>query len=224
MKRISISFLSKIEISPQRRQGRRELIFYLAVRGRQIKSSLSRQYTDLLQSHSHQLQPKSIPEGMSFVIRSPLTVGSQREISLCDLCAFAVNLVLKEPPIHPKGQWNQSHSETILSNLDTNVSMYLIRHYSYSFVNIRHLCKKKTGLFRTPKMPKQAQQHYPPFMLFYPIIRSKLLRGLKSRFSAIFLVIPIVFSATANLWYLLGSSTRRKITRTSSGLASIASL
>jgi hypothetical protein len=30
--------------------------------------------------------------------------GSQRKISLCDLCAFAVNLVLKEAPIHPKGQ------------------------------------------------------------------------------------------------------------------------
>ena len=57
---------------------------------------------------------------MSFVIQSPLTVGSQRKISLCDLCAFAVNLVLKEPPIHPKGQYNQPHSAKILSNLGNN--------------------------------------------------------------------------------------------------------
>jgi hypothetical protein len=33
-------FLSKIEFSPQRREGRRGVIFYLAVRGRQIKSPL----------------------------------------------------------------------------------------------------------------------------------------------------------------------------------------
>jgi hypothetical protein len=36
----------------------------------EIKSPLSLQNTDLLQSHSHQLQPDSIPEGMSFVIQS----------------------------------------------------------------------------------------------------------------------------------------------------------
>ena len=81
----------------------RSHFLFVPVQPEQAKSPLSLQNTDLLQSHSHQLQPDSIPEGMSFVIQSPLTVGSQRKISLCDLCAFAVNLVLKEPPIYPKG-------------------------------------------------------------------------------------------------------------------------
>ena len=36
----------------------------------EIKSPLSLQNADLLQSHSHQLQPDSIPEGMSSVIQS----------------------------------------------------------------------------------------------------------------------------------------------------------
>ena len=64
------SFLSKIEISPQRRQGRREVIFYLAVRGRQIKSLFLRQEKPLLQPESGRTQSESIPEGLSLVIQS----------------------------------------------------------------------------------------------------------------------------------------------------------
>jgi hypothetical protein len=48
------SFLSKIEILPQRR---REVFFYLAVRGRQIKSLLSYQNIPFLQSYSQETQP-----------------------------------------------------------------------------------------------------------------------------------------------------------------------
>jgi len=33
------------------------------------------------------------PKGRGFVIQSPLTIGSQKQITLCDLCGFAVNLV-----------------------------------------------------------------------------------------------------------------------------------
>jgi len=38
---------------------------------------------------------------MGFVIQSPLTIGSQKEISLCDLCGSAVNLDLKQTDILP---------------------------------------------------------------------------------------------------------------------------
>ena len=48
----------------------RSHFLFVPVQPEQIKSPLSRQNTDLLQSHSHQMQTKSIPEGMSFVIRS----------------------------------------------------------------------------------------------------------------------------------------------------------
>ena len=33
----------------------------------------------------------SVAKGMGSVIQSPLAIGSQGEISLCDLCASAVN-------------------------------------------------------------------------------------------------------------------------------------
>ena len=117
---LELIFVQNRNLTAETPRTQRTHFLFVPVQPEQIKSPLSRQNTDLLQSHSHQLQPKSIPKGMSFVIRSPLTIGSQRKISLCDLCAFAVNLVLKEPPIHPKGQYNQPHSAKILSNLDSN--------------------------------------------------------------------------------------------------------
>jgi hypothetical protein len=47
------SFLFKIEFSPQSRRGRREVFFYLAVRGRQIKGPLSCRSTHFRQSYGH---------------------------------------------------------------------------------------------------------------------------------------------------------------------------
>src|SRR4030067_2047551 len=45
-------FAPSLGFSPQRRRGRKVVIFYLAVRGRQIKGSLECQNNQLLQCHS----------------------------------------------------------------------------------------------------------------------------------------------------------------------------
>jgi hypothetical protein len=80
----------------------RSHFLFVPVQPEQIKSPLSRQNTDLLQFRSHQLQPRSIPEGLSLVIQSPLAIGSQKKISLRVLCASAVNLVLRGTNDNPK--------------------------------------------------------------------------------------------------------------------------
>jgi hypothetical protein len=58
----------------------------------------------LPEPYSHWTSPDSIPEGMGFVIQSPLAIGLQSKVFLCELSASAVNLILKEANIHPKGQ------------------------------------------------------------------------------------------------------------------------
>jgi hypothetical protein len=63
------------------------------------------------------VQSESIPEGLTFVIQSPLTpacrnaalrragtIGSKKKISLPVLCASAVNVVLRGTITNPKPQ------------------------------------------------------------------------------------------------------------------------
>jgi hypothetical protein len=85
-------------------------IFYLAVRGRQTKSSLWCQNLHSSQCHGYKHNPNWFPKaclpqaGMSLVIQSPLTIGLQTQKSLCDLCGFAVNLDSDGANSNPKIQ------------------------------------------------------------------------------------------------------------------------
>jgi hypothetical protein len=102
------SVLSKLGFSPQSRKERQEVIFlFVPVQPEQIKSFFLRQKKPLLQPESGRTQSESIPEGLSLVIQLPLAIGSQKKISLCVLCASAVNLVLRGTNDNPKPQWNQ---------------------------------------------------------------------------------------------------------------------
>jgi len=93
--------------SPQRTQ--RSVIFYLAVRGRQIKSPLRVDNVHLFyltiplnaaEPIAEGLPAKTLAQaGVRLVIQSPLAIGSQKRTSLCGLCASAVNLVSLPPPI-----------------------------------------------------------------------------------------------------------------------------
>ena len=67
---LELIFVQNRNLTAETPRTQRTHFLFVPVQPEQIKSPLSRQNTDLLQSHSHQLQPKSIPEGMSFVIRS----------------------------------------------------------------------------------------------------------------------------------------------------------
>ena len=45
---------------------------------------------------SSRFQTGYISQRIRLVVQSPLTIGPQLEKPLCDLCAFAVNLILRE--------------------------------------------------------------------------------------------------------------------------------
>jgi hypothetical protein len=75
----------------------------------------------LPEPYSHWTSPDSIPEGMGFVIQSPLAIGLQSKVFLCELSASAVNLVLRGTNDNPKPQWNQPSPLGIPLNLDSNV-------------------------------------------------------------------------------------------------------
>ena len=84
-----MTFLSKIEFSPQRRRGRRVDIFCLAVRGRQTKRFLSLQYKAYIMCHSRKQSPILFPAGWSFCSNRRLPFGAE-EIFLSGLCGSAV--------------------------------------------------------------------------------------------------------------------------------------